>query len=89
MPYITNFLIFTLAGQRSPWIIRWLAKMITEAMKKIVVIPNVVKASRMVSLSFLHPLSPALMFGSRLKMTYRNRKLVGSQEVMNLVLLIL
>jgi hypothetical protein len=67
MPYLSNWLIFTLVPKNTPWFIRWIIKPVMERIKKILVVPNVENAANLVS-ALLPPLTPVLLF---MQMTYK------------------
>ncbi|PVG00810.1 thioredoxin-like protein [Serendipita vermifera] len=48
MPYLSNWLIFTLAPTRTPWYIRWIIKPVMERIKKVLVVPNVENAANLI-----------------------------------------
>jgi hypothetical protein len=68
MPYLSNWLIFTLVPKNTPWFIRWIIKPVMERIKKILVVPNVENAANLVRTTLLPPLTPVLLF---MRMTHK------------------
>ncbi|KAG8755369.1 hypothetical protein FRC14_004106 [Serendipita sp. 396] len=48
MPYLVNFLVFTIIPRQVPWFLRWLIRPIMEKVKSVMVLPNLSNAADMI-----------------------------------------
>lgn len=49
MPYLSNYLIFTIVPERAPWFMRWLLRPVFRQVREMLIMTNIRKAAEMVS----------------------------------------
>jgi hypothetical protein len=86
MPYLVNWLIFTLAPQQAPWFLRWILSPVMNALKQMLVTPNITNAANMV-MWYAKLYEYKTNSSPRLKNTFPSRLPGGLQTAPNRLLL--